>query len=105
MIDTVPNTATLAVRLRERIKNEGPISFCDWMKAALYDQQDGYYRRSDRTRWGRQGASRTSPERSTLFAPPFARYFASLYEDLGQPASWTIVEAGAGDGHFASGLL
>jgi SAM-dependent MidA family methyltransferase len=75
------------------------------MRAALYDRQDGYYCRSDRIRWGRKGDYRTSPERSSLFAATFARYFASLYEELGRPASWTIVEAGAGEGHFAGGLL
>lgn len=105
MIETIPNISTLSDRLRERIKNEGPISFCDWMEAALYDPRDGYYCRTDRNKWGREGDYRTSPERSSLFAATFARYFAALYEDLGRPARWTIVEAGAGDGHFASGVL
>jgi SAM-dependent MidA family methyltransferase len=40
-----------------------------------------------------------------LFAATFARYFARLYENLGRPAKWTIVEAGAGDGRFAIGVL
>ena len=105
MIETIPNTSTLAGRLRERIKSEGPISFCDWMEAALYDPQNGYYCRTDRKKWGREGDYRTSPERSSLFAATFARYFARLYEDLGRPAQWTIFEAGAGDGYFASGVL
>jgi len=105
MIQTIPNTSTLAARLRERIKSEGPIPFCDWMEAALYDPQDGYYCRTDRTKWGREGDYRTSPERSSLFAATFARYFAKLYGELGSPTRWTIVEAGAGDGRFASGVL
>lgn len=105
MIETIPKTSSLATRLRERIRNEGPITFCDWMKAALYDPDDGYYRRADRTKWGREGDYRTSPERSSLFAATFARYFARLYEDLGGPAKWTIFEAGAGAGRFASGVL
>jgi SAM-dependent MidA family methyltransferase len=75
------------------------------MKAALYDPEHGYYQRSDRERWGREGDYRTSPERSQLFASTFARYFAGLYEDLDRPAQWTIVECGAGDGSFGSGLL
>lgn len=105
MIETIPNISTLSDRLRERIKNEGPISFCDWMEAALYDPRDGYYCRTGRNKWGREGDYRTSPERSSLFAATFARYFAGLYVDLGRPAQWTIVEAGAGDGHFASEVL
>ncbi len=81
------------------------VTFHDWMKAALYDPASGYYQRSDRERWGRAGDYRTSPERSALFAATFARYFARLYEELGRPASWTIVECGAGSGDFAAGVL
>jgi SAM-dependent MidA family methyltransferase len=75
------------------------------MKAALYDPVHGYYQRSDRERWGRAGDYRTSPERSTLFAATFARYFAGLYEELGRPREWTIVECGSGRGDFAFGVL
>jgi len=105
MIEILENTPSLATRLRERIKLEGPITFCDWMKSALYDSREGYYCRSDRSRWGREGDYRTSPERSPLFAATFARYFAGLHEQLGGPATWTILEAGAGEGRFSKVLL
>jgi SAM-dependent MidA family methyltransferase len=75
------------------------------MQIALYDESGGYYVRRDLQRWGRAGDYRTAPERSLLFAATFARYFASLYEELGAPPSWTIFEAGAGAGHFARGVL
>src|SRR5215467_5754368 len=71
------------------------------MRAALYDP-DGYYQRADRERWGRKGDYRTSPERSELFAATFALYFTGLYDELEE---FTIVECGAGDGSFASGVL
>ena len=96
---------SLAERLRERIRREGAITFHDWMKAALYDPQDGYYQRPDRERWGRAGDYRTSPERSQLFAATFARYFANVYEQLDRPDHWTILECGAGEGSFAAGVL
>ena len=105
MIETLANTSSLAARLRERIKLEGPLTFCDWMEAALYDSHDGYYCRTDRSPWGREGDYRTSPERSPLFAATFARYFAGLHEQLDRPAAWTIFEAGAGEGRFTEGLL
>ena len=105
MIETTTNASVLAEQLRERIKREGPLTFRDWMKAALYDPANGYYCRVGQTRWGREGDYRTSPERSSLFAATFARYFARLYHDLGQPSQWTIVEVGAGEGHFAGGVL
>ncbi len=75
------------------------------MKAALYDPEHGYYQRTDRERWGREGDYRTSPERSLLFAATFARYFAQLYDELQRPEEWSIVECGGGDGTFAAGVL
>lgn len=71
------------------------------MEAALYDPEFGYYTRADLKRWGREGDYRTSAERSELFAATFARYFAKLYDDLGRPSQWSIVEVGAGEGTFA----
>jgi SAM-dependent MidA family methyltransferase len=105
MIETSSTTESLAQRLRERIKREGPISFSDWMAAALYDPDDGYYCRVDLPKWGREGDYRTSPERTSLFAATFARYFAGLHEQLGSPLAWSILEAGAGGGTFAQGAL
>jgi SAM-dependent MidA family methyltransferase len=90
---------SLTERLKDLIRREGAISFHDWMKAALYDPNGGYYQRSDRTRWGREGDYRTSPERSELFAATFAHYFAGLSSEL------VIVECGAGNGSFAYGIL
>jgi SAM-dependent MidA family methyltransferase len=102
-------TPSLAERLRARIKRDGPISFRDWMQAALYDEHDGYYCRSDRIRQGRGGDYRTAPESSPLFAVTFAWYFSKLFADLffelGSPPTWTIFEAGAGEGEFAYGIL
>src|SRR5882724_6762321 len=33
----------LSDRLRARIERDGPISFREWMQAALYDEREGYY--------------------------------------------------------------
>jgi len=98
-------SSTLAEELSERISREGKITFHDWMNAALYHPTLGYYNRSDLKRWGREGDYRTSPERSELFAATFARYFVNLYERMGRPAKFTIVEMGAGNGKFAAGVL
>lgn len=54
---------------------------------------------------GTSGDYRTSPERSELFAATFARFFVSLYEQLGRPAELNIVEMGSGNGEFAAGAL
>jgi len=98
-------TTPLAERLRERVGRDGPVTFRDWMSAALYDEREGYYRRAGSERWGRGGDYRTSPERGPLFAATFARYFAGLFDELGRPEPFHLVEAGGGAGQFAFGVL
>src|SRR5437870_6130067 len=95
----------LEERLRATIKRRGPISFYEWMKTALYEENEGYYCRADRIRQGRRGDYRTAPETSPLFAATFAHYFTKSYFDLGAPRHWAIVEVGAGRGDFALGIL
>jgi SAM-dependent MidA family methyltransferase len=95
----------LAELLVQQIRQTGRITFHDWMAEALYNPAFGYYNRADLVRWGREGDYRTSPERSELFAATFARYFVTLYEQLGQPPEFNIVEMGAGNGDFAVGVL
>ncbi len=95
---------SLADRLRDRIKRQGPITFREWMQAALYDTSEGYYCRHQ-TRQGRSGDYRTAPEVSPLFAVVFANHFARLFAELGSPRPFTITEIGAGSGEFACGVL
>ena len=98
-------TNPLDEQLRASIASHGPITFHDWMKAALYDPEHGYYCAANRTRWGRAGDYRTSPERSVLFSATFARYFAQLQQQFESASNLKIVECGAGEGFFAAGLL
>ncbi len=95
----------LFLLIKERIKRRGAISFCEWMDAALYKPSDGYYINENKIRQSREGDYRTAPELSPLFAQTFARYFASLFEDLGAPKEFTIIECGAGNGVFAFEVL
>jgi len=105
LLSTDSRAPTLVDRLRDRIRRDGPITFHDWMQAALYDEDAGYYRRGDRPRQGRAGDYRTAPETSPLFGATFANYFARCHSDLGSPSRWTIVEMGAGRGDFAHAVL
>ena len=99
------NESPLAERLRQKIRREGPLTFREWMGAALYDEGGGYYRRRGAERWGRGGDYRTAPERGALFAATFARHFSKLHEELGRPKPFHILEAGGGAGRFAQGVL
>src|SRR5881296_2065251 len=95
----------LTEQLRAQIRRNGPISFHDWMRAALYDQAYGYYYRAHRIRQGRTGDYRTAPETSPLFAATFAGFFRQLFVKLRSPNQWTICEVGAGNADFAFDVL
>jgi SAM-dependent MidA family methyltransferase len=87
--------STPADRLRERIRREGPISFLDFMEAALYGP-GGYY--ASGARIGEPGDFVTSPHVS----PAFARALANRFRDDARflEAPLDFVEAGAGSGAF-----
>ena len=87
---------TLSERLRRRIAREGPISFEDFMEAALYDPVDGYYAKGARI--GEGGDFATSPTISPLFARVIARAFCREAERLEGPVDF--VETGSGGGLF-----
>lgn len=87
---------SLSQRLRERIAREGPISFSDFMEAALYDPEEGYYTRGASI--GEGGDFLTSPHASPAFAAALARLFSIDAEHLPGPVDF--VEVGAGNGRF-----
>jgi SAM-dependent MidA family methyltransferase len=86
----------------DRIERDGPITFADYMRLALYDPAEGFYAR----RVPGSGAGyRTSPSLSEWFGRLFARWAASVWEDLGRPEPFTVVEAGAGRADLAAHAL
>jgi SAM-dependent MidA family methyltransferase len=87
---------SLSDRLRDRIAREGPMSFYDFMQAALYDPEHGYYARGAAI--GEGGDFLTSPHVSPAFALALARLFAV---EAGTPReNVDFVEVGAGSGRF-----
>jgi SAM-dependent MidA family methyltransferase len=92
---------TLSDRLRRRIEREGPISFRDFMEAALYDPDEGYYARAPGIT--ERGDFATSPAISPLFAAAVARRFRRETEGLEGPVDF--VEVGAGEGRFLQDFL
>ncbi len=87
---------SLSQRLRERILREGAISFSEFMRAALYDPEEGYYARGPSI--GEGGDFLTSPHVSPAFAAALARVFAFDADRL--KGRVDFVEVGAGDGRF-----
>jgi SAM-dependent MidA family methyltransferase len=82
----------------------GPISFRDFMARALYDPEHGYYGGS-KARVGRRGDFFTNVSVGPLFGRLLARQFAEMWQRLGAPADFVIVEQGAHGGDFAADAL
>ena len=87
---------TLRDRLVARIRARGPLSFAEYMEAALYDPGEGYY--STRVALGFEGDYLTAADLGAHFGRSLARAFADCWALLGKPAAWDLVEAGAGRG-------
>jgi NADH dehydrogenase [ubiquinone] 1 alpha subcomplex assembly factor 7 len=95
--------SALVGRLRERIRRDGPVPFRDWMAAALYDPQDGFYAaRGQHPAGVGQGTHfATSPTLHPFFAHAVARELADGWKSAGSPPDWEVVEFGAGTGALA----
>jgi SAM-dependent MidA family methyltransferase len=93
----------LSAALRQRIADEGPISFHDFMEAALYHPEHGYY--SNLRGFGPDGDFITSPELHPVFGALLGRLTLDLWEGLGLPRPFRVLELGGGSGALARELL
>ncbi|GAC1324285.1 MAG: SAM-dependent methyltransferase [Chloroflexota bacterium] len=89
--------------IRERIRREGPLSFRDVMQTALYHPEYGYY--TCLRGFGPDGDFITSSERHPAFGWLLARQAKDVWDALGQPRPFRILELGAGGGAMAASLL
>ncbi len=92
----------LAQRIANRIQSQGPIRTSDFVEAALYDPEEGFY---TTRRAGRRGDYITAPEVGPLFGEVIARALQCWWVDTGRPASFDVVEIGAGTGALARSVL
>lgn len=97
----LPSTE-LERRLVEQIQREGPVTFRDFMQAALYDPELGYYN-TERLKIGAEGDYYTSSNVHPAFGALLGRAFAQLWADSTFPL--TIVEFGPGTGQLAADVL
>lgn len=99
-----PATPSFGRILHERVARDGPLGFADFMAAALYDPQHGYYARGTR-QVGRAGDFFTSVSVGPLFGTLLARRFLREWQESGRPHRWRIIECGAHDGTLAADVL
>ncbi|MDJ0862528.1 MAG: SAM-dependent methyltransferase [Gammaproteobacteria bacterium] len=100
--EAVAYTRPLLSLIQEEIRaNDGHIPFSRYMELALYTPGLGYYG-GELRKFGAEGDFVTAPELSPLFSHCVARQCAELLEWIG---GGDLLEAGAGSGAMAAGIL
>ena len=96
-------TANLRDSLVARIRERGPIRFGEYIDAALYDPEFGFFTRGGGA--GRRGDFLTSPEVGPLFGAVIAGALDAWWIELGRPDPFTFVDCGAGNGTLARAIV
>jgi SAM-dependent MidA family methyltransferase len=86
----------LGLKLRDRIRREGPISVAAYVQACLHDPEHGYYRRQPAI--GAAGDFVTAPEISQVFGELIGLWCAVVWQQMGSPPRLDLVEFGPGRG-------
>src|SRR5215469_12125557 len=93
-------TSPLQQRIVERIHKDGPLTFANYMRMALYDPKYGYYVTGS-AKMGWEGDYYTSSDVTPLFAHCLGRQLLQMWKHLGQPAPFTVLEQGSGRGDLS----
>lgn len=89
--------------IKDKIANQGPMTFARFMELALYHPLYGYY--STATTIGPQGDFYTAPNTGSLFGSMLSKQFYELWCLCGCPKQWSLVEYGPGSGALARDVL
>jgi len=92
--------------IRAEIHATGPMRFDRFMETALYHPGSGYYAKlGGPSPIGRSGDFFTSVSVGPLFGDLLARQFFQMWQLLGNPNPFWIIEQGAHDGQLACDIL
>ena len=100
----------LETEIRSRIETEGPLSVADYMALCLTHPSQGYYT-SRQPIGGHQSDSRksgdfiTAPEVSQMYGELIGVWGMQVWQALGCPNSFNLVELGPGRGTLMADLL
>ena len=92
----------LKKKIEKIITEQGPISISDFMKLALTDKKNGYYRK--KMPLGSKGDFITSPDISQIFGEIIGVWILDLWIKLGKPKETQIVDLGGGRGTLLSDI-
>jgi SAM-dependent MidA family methyltransferase len=80
------------------------ITFAEYMDLVLYHAEQGYYA-TNAVKIGTQGDFFTAPHLGADFGELLAEQFFEMWQRLGKPIPFTLVEMGAGQGLLARDIL
>lgn len=89
--------------LIDRITEDGPMSVADYMAEALGHPEYGYYMRRDP--FGVDGDFITAPEISQMFGELLGLWSAIMWQSMGSPEAFNLVELGPGRGTLMGDML
>jgi SAM-dependent MidA family methyltransferase len=94
----------LVRHLQDRIQRDGGLCFSEFMRECLYHPRWGYYA-SGRAVIGRGGDFYTNVSVGKVYGEMLAVQFVEMWEKLGNPKSFWIMEQGAFNGQFATDVM
>lgn len=88
--------------IKARIRARGRITFAEFMQACLYSPAGGFYA-ARRERIGAHFG--TAPTSHPVFGALIARQLVEMWQLLGEPEVFHLLEVGAGDGSLARSII
>lgn len=98
--DTPPDLSDL---IDMQIKANGPMSVANYMGLALTHPREGYYKGADPL--GAKGDFITAPEISQMFGELIGFFFVTIWQQMNEPKSFTLLELGPGRGTLMQDAL
>jgi NADH dehydrogenase [ubiquinone] 1 alpha subcomplex assembly factor 7 len=98
-----PDAPDLGELVDMQIRAGGPISVATYMSLALTHPRHGYYSEGDPL--GAAGDFVTAPEISQMFGELIGFWLVNLWQQMGEPKSFTLLELGPGRGTLMADVL
>lgn len=95
-------------RIINHIHKHGPMSVADYMAMCLYDPDEGYYTTKNpfgSKKAGDYGDFLTAPEMTPLFGEMLGLWVASIWQQMGEPETFNLIELGPGRGVLSADML
>jgi NADH dehydrogenase [ubiquinone] 1 alpha subcomplex assembly factor 7 len=94
---------TLPELIDMQIRTSGPMSVASYMALCLTHPTKGYYKADDPL--GVAGDFVTAPEISQMFGELIGFFFVNLWQQMGSPKAFTLLELGPGRGTLMADML